>query len=51
MGGEMKMKRLGDLKCVGVGSYRMVERDRGGDGSSGNERNVNGGELADSSAD
>ena len=33
-------------KCVGVGGYRMVERERRGDGSGGNERNVSGGGLA-----
>ena len=42
----MKMKRLCDLKCVGVGCCRMVERECGGNGSSGNEKNVNGERLA-----
>ena len=35
-GGEMKMKRFGDLKCVGVGGYRIVQREQGGDWSGGN---------------
>ena len=42
----MKRKRFGDLKCVGVEDYRMVEIEKSGDRSGGNERNVNGGGLA-----
>ena len=36
---------------MGVEGYGTVERKRGGDGSSRNERKVNGGGLVDSSAD
>lgn len=39
--GSRKVKSLEDFKCVRVEGYMMAERERG-DGSGGNERNVNG---------